>query len=100
MQWHGNGMDGWDYALMTLSTVAFWTLVIAGVVALVHYCARRPSAGDGGWTGLSDPGAPQVLHSNPEQLLAERFARGEIDEHEFYRAMDVLRQHYWAEQRY
>lgn len=100
MYWHGNGMNGWDYALVTLSTIAFWTLVITGVVALVHYFARRPAAGDGGWTGLSDPAAPQALQANPEQLLAERFARGEIDENEFYRSMDVLHRHYWSESRY
>lgn len=51
MYWHGSGMDGWDYALVTLSTIAFWTLVIAGVVALVHYFARRPAVGDAGSPG-------------------------------------------------
>lgn len=85
MYWYGNGMGGWGYALMTISIVVFWALVIAGVVMLVRYFARRP---------MSRPEPPQPPRPSPEQLLAERFARGEIDEDEFHRAMDVLRQHH------
>ncbi|GEL20863.1 SHOCT domain-containing protein [Pseudonocardia asaccharolytica] len=62
-------MSGWGYALMTVSMVLFWALIIFGVVALVRYLAR----GDRSVT-------PRLT---AEQVLAERFARGEINEQEY-----------------
>jgi putative membrane protein len=53
----------WGWLLMTLGMLGFWGLLIALVVALV----RRPGAPDG------------QQHPGPEELLAERFARGEVD---------------------
>jgi len=75
---NGNGIDGWGYALMTVSMVLFWGLVIFAVVAFV----RRSSRGD-----------QSVAAARPtaEQLLAERFARGDIDEHEYRERLDALR---------
>lgn len=35
--WYGPGMGGWGYALMTVSTVLFWGLLILGIVALIRY---------------------------------------------------------------
>jgi len=70
-------MNGWGYALMTISMVLFWALVIFGVVALVRFLARDDRQA--------------TTRSTPEQLLAERFARGEIDEHEYHHRVDVLR---------
>ena len=48
MFWYGGGMSGWGYALMTISMVLFWALVIFGVVALVRFLLgpisqQRPS---------------------------------------------------------
>jgi len=80
MFWFGNGMSGWGYALMTISTVLFWALVIAGVVALVRYLGRGPQAA----------GAPPE-RPTAEQLLAERFARGEIDDKEYWQRLETLR---------
>jgi putative membrane protein len=77
MFWYGYGMNGWGYALMTISMVLFWGLVIFGVVALVRYLAR----GD----------LPTTTRLTPEQLLADQFASGEIDEHEYHHRLDVLR---------
>ncbi|GLY65618.1 SHOCT domain-containing protein [Amycolatopsis taiwanensis] len=88
MYWYGNGMGGWGYVLWTVSTIAFWVVVIAGLVALVRYFSRRPMSHAMGPRGSQPP------RPSPEQLLAERFARGEIDENEFHRAMDTLRQHH------
>ena len=80
MYWYGSGMSGWGYALMTIGLVLFWGAVIFGIVALVRYAGR---------------GAPQSVGSvqppAPERLLAERFARGEIDEEEYQRRLAVLR---------
>lgn len=80
MYWYGSGMSGWGYALMTISMVLFWGAVIVGIVALVRYVGR-------GEQQAPAPPSPQV----PERLLAERFARGEIDEDEYQRRLAALR---------
>lgn len=81
MFWWGQGLNGWGYVLMSVSMVLFWGVVILGIVALVRYLARsaQPNA---------DAGAPRLT---AEQVLAERFARGEIDEQEYRSRMDTLR---------
>ena len=81
MFWYGNGMGGWGYALMTVSSVLFWALVILAVVALIRYLARSPGSPDAG-------GSPE---QSPEKLLAQRFARGEIDEQEYQDRLATLR---------
>jgi putative membrane protein len=80
MMWYGNGMGGWGFVLMAVSTVVFWGALIAGGIALFRYL-NRTAAKPG--TGETRP--------TPEQLLAERFARGEIDEEEYRRRLDALR---------
>lgn len=82
MYWYGHGMGGWGFVLMTISQVLFWALIIVGVVALVRYLSRR----------TRDMGSPGASRQTPEQLLAERFARGEISEEEYQRGLDLLRQ--------
>lgn len=86
MYWYGHGMGAWGWALMTIGQVLFWGLVIAGIVLLVRYVGRRSR----------ETGPPGTLRQTPEQLLAERFARGEISEEEYRRGLDVLRQHHSA----
>ena len=82
MYGYGNGMGGWGYALMTISMILFWGAVIYGIVALVRYAHRDgPQRGE-----PAGPPAPE-----PERLLAERFARGEIDEAEYISRRDALR---------
>lgn len=76
MMWGWNGWSWWGWLLMMLSMVAFWGLLVWGIVALF----RRPG-GDGG--GRERP--------DPERILAERFAAGEIDEEEYRRRLDTLR---------
>ena len=76
MWWFGDGtLNGWGYALMTISMIVFWGLVIYSVVWLV----RSPGRNDRADTGPA-----------PEDLLAERFARGEIDEPEYRQRLEVL----------
>lgn len=75
MWWYGPGMSPWGYGLMTVSMVLFWALVIAGIVVLVRQLARGSA----------------VRRPDAEQMLAERFARGEIDEREYGERLDVLR---------
>jgi putative membrane protein len=73
-----------DGAASSLGTWALMTVmmlvVFGGLVALVIWIARSAAPGP------TTPTAP-----TPEQLLAQRFARGEIDENEFTRQRTLLR---------
>jgi putative membrane protein len=86
MYWYGSGMSGWGYALMTVSMILFWGAVIFGIVALVRYFSRSGQPPE----ALPPPHSP-ALPQTPEQLLAERFARGEINEEEYRHRLAVLR---------
>lgn len=77
--WYGDHMDGWGYALMGLSAVLFWAALIGGGIALFRYLNR-----------VSGTGAGAPRRSTPEQLLAERYARGEIDDEEYRHRLDIL----------
>ena len=77
MWWYGPGMSGWGFALMTLGTVLFWALIVLAVIAVVRYLLT------GGDRRLEE-------RPTPEELLAERFARGEIDEQDYHRRLNVL----------
>ena len=76
MMWGWNGWSWWGWLAMSLSMVAFWGLIVWGIVAIVRGLGgtwRRPQGHD------------------PEQILAERYATGEIDEEEYHRRRQVLR---------
>lgn len=83
MNWYGNGMSGWGYALMSVNMLLFWGLLIGGVVVLVRYLRGGDRLGP-----LS-----RSAQSNPESVLAGRFASGEIDDEEYRRRLDILRGH-------
>jgi putative membrane protein len=85
-----------------LSSLVFWALAVVAVVAvitLVHSIIsgdRRPPYPPYRGYGASGPysqAGPPPGHGpvTPEQILAERFARGEIDEDEFWQRMTTLR---------
>jgi putative membrane protein len=80
MFWYGSGMGGWGYAVVTIGMAVFWGAVIYGIVALIRH-ANRDIAPSG------EPALPPA----PERLLAERFARGEIDGEEYERRLAGLR---------
>ncbi len=71
--WHGSG---WDWLAMTVVMFAFWGLLIWALAALL---------GDrlGGQLGRGP--------EKPEELLARRFAAGEIDEDEYRARLETLR---------
>jgi putative membrane protein len=75
MMWGWQGWSWWGWLLMMLSMVAFWGLIVWGIVALFR---------GSGWT------RPRPDRRDPEQILAERFAAGEIDEDEYRRRLEVL----------
>lgn len=77
MMWqYGNGMGGWGFGLMTVGNLLVWTLIAVVVIALLRHLKRSGSAGP---------------RSTAEELLAERFARGDIDEQQYSDRLDVLR---------
>ena len=58
---------GWA---LGLGSILFWVLVAVAIVAIVRLFTR----------GLGYAGGP----GTPQQILAERFANGEINQDEFY----------------
>ena len=76
MPWGYYGTDaGWLMPLtMAIGMAVFWGgLVTVVVLVLKHFGTRR--------------------HQDAEQVLADRLARGEIDENEYTRLRDILRAH-------
>lgn len=82
MFWYGNDMNGWGYALMIIGMLAFWGLLITGVSIMF----RQPDRSD--WAR-----GTASVYRTPQQLLAERFARGEIEEDEFTSRLTALHGH-------
>lgn len=81
MFWYGNDTSGWGIVLMAVSMVVFWGAVVAGIVLLVR--SAKPA--------VRGRESSPPLHS-AEQILAERFARGKIDQTEYDARLAVLRQ--------
>ncbi len=70
MMWYGHGM--WGYGFMVLNGLVFWALLVVGAV-LAYRVFRRED------------------RETAEGLLADRYARGEIDDEEYRRRMTTLR---------
>ena len=70
MMWgyHGYGFGG------GIGMLLFWGLIIIGVVWLVRSFAAKPDSGTS---------EPKARDKTPLEILAERYARGEIDKAEF-----------------
>ncbi len=82
---HGWGWGWGGWILMGLLMVVFWAVVITLVILAIRYFTSDRSG-----AGATRP-APGP--NRAEELLAERFARGEIDEDEFRQRMALLREH-------
>lgn len=74
---YGEHVSGWEYALGITGMVLFWTLLILAIAAAVRYLGRSRQ---------------QSPPPTAEQVLAGRFARGEIDADEYRQRLDTLRQ--------
>jgi putative membrane protein len=83
MFWYDHDMGWWGYAGMGIGMVLFWALLIAGIVALIVFVTGDRPTRQG-----PPPDAPSA-----EQILAARFARGEINETEYRDRIAVLRDH-------
>ena len=72
---HWGYMSGWGSLMMGFSMIAFWALVIGAIVLAVHAFSGRRA---------------EPPPSSAEQTLAERYARGEIDDAEYRQRLAVL----------
>jgi len=83
MFWYGSGgLAFWQVALMWAGMIAFWSLLIWAVYALITGASRR--SGPGQDTGTQGSGG------SARRILDERLARGEIDTEEYRRLREVL----------
>ncbi|MFD0886465.1 SHOCT domain-containing protein [Streptosporangium algeriense] len=78
MMW-GYGIGSW--LAMGITTILLWALIIVGIVALLRYIAGGRQTG---WFAAG-------VRTPPEEVLAERLARGEIDTEEYRQRLEVLR---------
>jgi putative membrane protein len=79
MMWSWND-SGWAWFWMATMMVVFWAIVVAAIVLVVR-ALRSPQGG----------GIPAAR--TPQDILAERYARGEIDADEYRRRVDELKAH-------
>ncbi len=77
MYWNDGGWGWGAWLMMGIFMLGFWGLVAWVVVTLVR--------------GSSNPQRSQPTERSAEEILAERFARGEIDKDEFTQRRDALR---------
>lgn len=81
MMYYGDHMGGWGYALMGVSSLLFWAMLGVGGIALFRFFQRTQ-------------GHPAGAVRHPEQILADRYADGTIDDEEYHRRLSVLRDTY------
>lgn len=79
MYWNGD-MGVWGFIMMALSFVLFWGAVVTAIILFT----RSMSHGNRGYDR-------RVGNGSAESILAERFARGEIDETEYASRLAALR---------
>ena len=78
MYWPDHDLSAWGWIAMATGMLLFWGLLILFGVLIVR-ALNRPAAGPSG-----------AARSSPQEILAERFARGEIEEEEYERRAEAL----------
>ena len=81
MWWNHNGWGFGDWLAMSLMMFAFWGLLVGLLVWLIRGLRNEP-------TPSSDGQRPATERA--QEVLAERFARGEIDDDEFTHRRTLL----------
>ena len=91
MMWgYYSGMSGWMVVWMVLSSLFWLALVAIAVWALVRFVTRHPSSStryDTTRDATNVPAGPSA-----DEILRQRFARGEIDADTFQRMRAQLEQ--------
>lgn len=81
MMWNDGNWSVGSWLAMTAMMLLFWAALVVLVVWIVRATGGRPTP----------PGADTPAQAvRADDVLAERFARGEIDEAQFRHARDVL----------
>ena len=81
MWWDHSGWDGGDWFAMSVMMLGFWGLIAALVVWVVRSSPHMPAR----------PRSEQGFTTRSvDEMLAERLARGEIDETELTRIRELL----------
>ncbi|MFD9123348.1 SHOCT domain-containing protein [Kitasatospora sp. NPDC059571] len=80
MDWH-DGMTGWGWFGMGLGMLLVIGLLVVAGAALFRALDRSPTG---------PPPSPEGRRT-AEETLADRFARGEIDEQDYHARMAALR---------
>lgn len=70
--WYNQGFNGGWWVLMMFGMVAFWAVLVIGIVSLVRHYGPR-----GGGVVTQPPTSSSI------EILKERFARGELTEEEY-----------------
>ena len=83
MMGYGNGMGAGGWVVMVVMMVTFWSLVVLAGVMIFRSSSSSSSSSGRGSDGTRGRGALEIL--------AERFARGEIDSDEYETRRQVLR---------
>jgi putative membrane protein len=78
MMYYGPGMNGWSMTFMIIGNLVLWGLLIFGAVLVARYV----------WPGARAFSSPAEL--SPQQIAAQRFARGEINDQEYQHLLQVL----------
>ena len=81
---YGEHVSGWGYALGIIGMVLFWGVLVLAIAVAVRYVGRKRDE------SISPP-PPPPPPPTAEQVLAERFARGEIGTEEYRQRLDTLR---------
>lgn len=80
--WHdGWGWGGW--ALMVITMVLVLAAILTVVVLAIRYLTRNSTSSPPRYS----------LFGRAEDVLAERYAQGELDDDEYRRRLSVLRNH-------
>ena len=86
MYGYGGNLGVWGWVFLGIIMFLFWGGVALLIVFLVRG-SRGPGSGAGGYYPPPQP----PPHDDPERILGQRFARGEIDETEYKARLDALR---------
>jgi putative membrane protein len=76
--YYGPGMSGWCMTFMIIGNLVLWGLLIFGAVLVARYV----------WPAQTASSSQAEL--SPQQIAAQRFARGEINEQDYQHLLQVL----------
>ncbi|NUP52003.1 MAG: SHOCT domain-containing protein [Catenulispora sp.] len=77
---YNHNLSGWGWFGMTIGMIVFWGLLIAVGVFLYRSLSRTDAP----------PTSYTTAAPDPRQILAERYARGEIDDDEYQHRLATL----------